>query len=211
MNLAIEYFTRSIAHKDFFTTPCSLFLESFCETKKAIIVFQKITEDDCLIKVSQFDLYKWSQNGFPKPNVSKIHKDAIFENYEVLNVGFFPIAYQEEPINTSFNYYNHPMYKEQYENYAFNFLNSLMHKSYKKDWLWDSFTSVYLADKILSNKMQLPTIERRCVIEEEKRHVKYHRPRHWKLWKFWVSQFIFKEIAATELIFSSIYKSYQHS
>ena len=201
MNLAIEYLTRNSVLKDFFVLPCSLFLESFCKTKRLVVVFDKHPNKDYLIQINKYNLLEWSQSGFPNSCVAELDRHLIFKNEIFLNKDFCPIVYQENPINTRFNSYNHPMNKEEYENFVFNFLNSSIHRSYKKDWLWDSFTAVYLAENILQKKMQLPTIERRCVVEEEKRYVRHNRPRHWRLWKLWTSRLFFKETIATELIF----------
>lgn len=203
MNLAIEYFTRSFIFKDFFSTPCSLFLESFCKAKRIVVVFKDNSEQDHLIKVEHFALSDRSDTGLPKACSFEIEQALLFDNSKIIDKEFRPIVYQEEPVNSSFNYYNHPMEKDQYENYIFNFLNSSLHKSYKKDWLWDSFTSMYLGDKIVGNKMEnFSFSKRRYIIEQEKKHVRNNRPNHWRLWKFWLSTMYFKEKIATELIFS---------
>lgn len=209
MNLAIEYFTRNKSICDFFTVPCSLFLESFCETKRIVLVFNNNLKSDSLIQINQYNLFEYNQSGTPKACSFEIEQAFVFDSKRIISSGFFPITYQEEPVNVDYNLYNHPIEKIFYENYIFNFLNTSLHRSYKKDWLWDSFTNTYLADQIVDNKMDLNIIERRFIIEKEKRYVRNNRPRHWKLWKYWLSQMLFKEEVATELIFSSIYNQHQ--
>lgn len=211
MNLAIEYIKRNTSTQDFLAVPCSLFLESFCETKKIVLVFNDNLKKDSLIRISQYNISEWTQSGVPRACSFEIEQALVFNPEKIISSGFFPISYQEEPINVDYNCYNHPMEKIFYENYIFNFLNTSLHRSYKKDWLWDAFTSTYLTDRIVVNKMHLNTLERRCIVEEEKRHVRNNRPRHWKLWKYWLSQMFFKEEMATELIFSSIYDQHQIS
>ena len=203
MNLAIEYLLRNKSIRDFLKTPCSLFLENDSKTTKAVVVLRDSNQNNCFFQVEKFILGSITSNTAFEESTYTINKKEIFDVGKVLIDGFLPILYNEQAINVENNSYNHPMSDDCYEEYFVNFLNSKSHQIFKKDWLWDSFTSAYLADGIVNKKMFLPILERRFVIEREKRHVKSNRPYHWGLWNKWMSKLIFEEEASTELIFWS--------
>ena len=200
MNLTIEYLLRNGTIRQFFQTPCSVFLENSLFSKRLVICLKKNPNKEREIIVRQWHLLETEQNKVKKETF-QVDELCVFSDPHVIVDGLKPIPYIEQPISSKANSYNHPIDLFEYNRGLKLFLNSSLHKSYKKDWLWDSFVQVYFNGLIMKNKMILPLLERRYLIEQEKKYIKTNYCDYWRKWNIWVSRLISNEPVAPELIF----------
>lgn len=196
MNIILEYLIRNLITKNFLKKPCNLFLEDTNNFKKLIVTLEDDKDEKNIIIVKQH----WISDTEQK-KIFYIKKDDIFKDKNVIVSGMKPIEYQEQIIKKDSNSYNHPIEQKDFELIFKNFLNSVVHQSYKKDWLWDGFTALYFEGLVMPDKMLLPILERRYLIEQEKKYIKTNHPNHWQKWKKWLYEFIKEEEIATELVF----------
>lgn len=200
MNLAIDYLIRNDLLKSFFKTPCSICLES--DSRQIVVSFEMRFSSTPV--ATHWDLSQLHDEPhdahLPKYERHYSIKELFDpENTSTVLPGFSLIKYLDEPLQTRYNSYRHPMDDMIFRHYSTHLMNSVAHQSYRREWLWGSFRKLHLG------------FER----ENVKRHgyemsrVRSDYPKKWKIWRDWQRNLLPEpelEVAA-ELIFLSVYKS----
>lgn len=208
MNLAIEYLIRSGAIKNFFETPCSLFVDrNDGLTGKVVQIKEDPDRPDTyfISKIWHLDL----KDGFdmmPHCEPNSVPKDQIFSHEKVILPNHRPIPFAEQPIPSRYNQYNSPIEESDYTYLTGSYLQTIKHRSVKKDWLWRWFMVLKFPHKARKDWHILTQHDKKYVIEEEQEYVKDRNKSAWNCWGMWKTELISNEKTAPELVFTPSYK-----
>jgi hypothetical protein len=210
MNLVIEYLIRTGAIRQFLQTPTQLFVEDNSQANRIVIVLQDKPNCPGSCFVHQWYLFEKSEKEFlPYKQTYEISKDSIFEHRQVILDGYKPIKFVANAIKYEQNLYNQPIEAGTYNKMYSDYLNSKSHKLHKIDCLWDSFARLYFDGLLAPYKMRLNKLDRRHVIDQERKYVRMKDRKAWLAWEAWIKEFLQKDGVAPELIFWSSYQKKQ--
>ena len=189
MNLALEYLIRTKSIRNFFRTPCSLFLER--GEDKVVVTFEGMIDDCYLAK--RWHLSNHSSNKLPCCLQLIVPKKEIFQSNLVIPDGFLVFNYYEESVDTSLNSYKRPMTEGLYTSFIQKMLFSENHWHAKEQWLWEAF---YESLPTSIRKRYFDRWQMLCDFDESEEHP-------WQNWMFWKKTFLQDKDnpAACELIF----------
>lgn len=195
MNLNLEYLVRSGLIKEFFQTPCSLFLEKEAN-KKVVVLAEKHRT-----KVAQhWNVFQCASDE-ALPPMNEYEVDTFFDNPMVIPRGYRPLEYACQSIPSRLNSWSHPMEQEMYDLCHNSLLNSWAHIVERRDWLWNAFLEVYEIEVTYYHSWH--NLNRIARTFQEQEQVRQCYPRKWKYWQMWLKHLMSFTETAPELVFTS--------
>lgn len=205
MNLGIEYLVRTGAIRNFFQTPCSLFVEHWLGGRLAIEIENKSGRSKFYL-VTHYHLDELSEDErLPRSENYKVPKSKVFVSSKVVLPGdYILLPYAEQPIDNCHNRYNHPMDERTYNHFIGRYLHSEAHKQHREQWLWKSFVNLHFKRPILE-LLAYESYHRSSIVFMEQSTVQTEEPDKWSIWVMWRKKLLRSTRVASELVFQSAY------
>jgi hypothetical protein len=200
MNLAIEYLVRTGAIRRFFHLPQTLFLQN--QDQRLVVSIDEEVDRPDFYHVIHWDLSALDETGLPRQQHFSVPKSDLFSSSAIVIPKFYPIVYQEQPLDTSQNEYNHPMSTEAFDSYVKHYLNSRIHQATRSLWLWHSFAELFFNRPFAAGGNSLDAAYEHFTVQHE-------YPDKWDIWRNWKGHMLPATTVAGELIFESVYQMRQ--
>lgn len=206
MNLGIEYMLRSGAIRNFFETPCSLFVESIDGQNGKVVSIQEAPDrpDSYISRLWHLDRNDISL--LPSHDDYFVPKEQLFEHDKVILPHYRPLPYVEQPVMSSRNTYKSPMDRIDYAYFINNYLYTSKHRTSKTDWLWHVFMMLNMRDLTTEDWSFMDYWERRRRTDHEQSYVRTKYKQHWFQWVMWRNELVMNEQVAPELVFRTAFR-----
>lgn len=189
MTPATEYLLRTNSVRNWFETPCSLFLT---ERQNRSVIVVSISDE---FKPSDFYSVKhWKigtcqkDQALPSMEEHRVKKTELFQSPKVILTDHKILPYQISAVPCRYNCFvgGGPMSRQRYEYYMEG--NDLLHQRTRMDWLWKQFATTYNPDLFsISYILRTGSLFRSdaSIAEDQRDLFSRFMKKEWKYWKLW--------------------------
>jgi len=204
MNPALEYLIHSGIIKEWFSLPCSIFLQKKETWDKLVVTITNEFKPSDKYSVKHWNITDCNnQQGLPSMIEYCVPKKEINRHPAIVVPGCRLIHYEQESINSDHNSPKSPMSVELYRYFFDNCLPSNKHQIKRLNWLWTRFIHIYMPSLISvmnnSNNCYISEFE---IAENQRNIVNRFMKKEWQIWLKWQKYML---LSPAEIIF---YKEY---
>jgi len=190
MNLGIEYLARTGLLKEFFTSPCSLFLERSPQSKKKLKGMKLVVTisdgvEYHIVKHWYISLFK---NYEALPTMEEYYVDDVFSDPNVIIPDYRLFKYKNSYPSRQ-NSWRTPMSENAYQTYHDEYFNSKQHRVAREKWLLEAFLKVHLPELVRFASRATTyfgaKISTEMIISKQKYELMNSFPKKNKYWEMW--------------------------
>lgn len=190
MNLGIEYLARTGLLKEFFTSPCSLFLERSPRSKKKLkgtklVVTISNGNDYYIVKHWYVSLFKDYE---ALPAMEEYYVEDVFSSPNVIVPDYRLFKYKNKYPSRQ-NSWRTPMPEDVFKTYHDEYFNSKQHRTACEKWLLETFLKVHIpelfkfGDRLTTYfGTKIPTD---MITKKQKHELLNNFPKKNKYWEMW--------------------------
>lgn len=201
MNPALEYLIHSDLIKEWFSTPCSIFLQKKETGDKLVVTIGNEFKPSESYSIKHWNIANCDcTQALPSMLAYSVPKKEIFSHLHVIIPGYRLIRYEQESIRSHHNSFRSPMSVELYSYFFDNSLHSHRHLQKRLNWLWARFIRIYLPS-LAATTYSVYRSEAE-IAENQREIVSNFMKKEWQYWKKWQQYML---LSPAEVMF---YKEY---
>lgn len=203
MNPALDYLIHSDLVKEWFSTPCSIFLQRKENGDKLVVTIADEFKPSNKYSIKHWNIAKCEdQQALPSMMEYSIPKEEIFRHPYVVIPDCRLIRYEQESIRSHHNSYKSPMSAELYGFFFDNSLQSYRHQNKRLNWLWARFVRIYAPSLVTSTYVSSLYRSEAEVADDQRDIVGKLMKKEWQYWLKWQQYML---LTPAELIFHKEY------
>lgn len=203
MNPALEYLIHSEIVKEWFATPCSIFLQRKENGDKLVVTITDEFKPNDRYSVKHWNIAGCGcEQALPSMVEYSIPKKEVFTSQSTILRGCRLIRYEQESIQSHHNSFKSPMSGLLYEYFYNGSVDSSRHKLKRLNWLWARFVRIYAPSLVATTYINAAYRSEAEMAQDQREIVFRLMKREWQYWLKWEHHLL---LTPGELIF---YKEY---
>lgn len=203
MNPALEYLIHSDLIKEWFSPPCSIFLQRKETGNKLVVTIAEEFKPSERYSVKHWNITDCEdQQALPSMVEYCVPKKEIFRHPTIIVPGCRLIRYEQESIRSHHNTFKSPMSVELYGYFFDNSLQSHRHQTKRLNWLWARFVRIYTPSLVTATYIPMSYRSEAEIAADQRDIVSSLMKKEWQFWLKWQQHML---LTPAELIF---YKEY---
>lgn len=203
MNPALEYLIHSDLVKEWFTIPCSIFLQKKETGDKLVVTISEEFKPSERYSVKHWNIARCgNEQALPSMVEHLVHKEEVFTSKNTILSDCRLIHYEQESIQSHHNSFKSPMSELLYEYFYNSSVNSHRHTLKRLNWLWARFVRIYAPSLVATSYVNSTYCSEIEMAQDQREIVFKLMKKEWQYWLKWEQHLM---LAPAELIF---YKEY---